>query len=1415
MRRNEKALSFLLVFTMLFTTLTLTVIPGAQQSSIAHAEMSTPEVTLGDFESTDETWDFLIGSSGQLGNGEFTLDSTTHQSGHSAGKLQLDFSKYYVVSLEKYLFKRILPSDALELSFWVKTSDIAKFDLILLDNSNQNHQQTIVLQPTTDWQKVTVSSFTSGTAYTKWGGKNDGIWYGPLKKMNFRVSKPQMKSGKTAGAIWFDNVQAKVNAPELTFSQGQVGNVFTGTHTGTFNILTTGDAIDWAVSNAWGEPVVSGSEAVSGSKLPLNVTVPEDGYYRLKVSSYRQGTLVKTLENTFAMLPDLDMSTVSNDSPFGIQTHYGINWNWEMSPLVKYAGTKSVRDSFYWSEVEVNKGQYSYNPKVTLPMQGMKQDHIDPFLTFAFSNKYYDGGQTPYTDEAHIAYGNYVKEMLGKFGSQIQAGEIWNEFNLPYFGGNGPAASRADVYFNMLKRGYEAAKQVRPDLNVVGAATAGTPLEWLADLFELGGLDYMDTLSVHPYRYPKTPEGLLEEIEKLNQLVRSHNNGETIPIWFTEIGWPTHLNPQGVDENTQAAYLIRTYALSIAAGIEKIYWYDLMDDGIDKLYNEHNFGIIHNSSDALGAYTPKPAYVALATMTRQLTGANPTAQNVIGDIYQYTFDKNNEDIHVLWSLSKKEVTLNTQSPLVVTDMMGRKVTYTPSQGKVYLTLTGEPLFVQGNMDSLAQGSQFTLQSAPAYTGDPVTLTLHVNDLGQQDEMTAEVSFMGVSQQVTVNAPGDYSLVFPGVDQIGKKTAAAKIHAAGISFASLSATVDVLQAEQVTAKHIIKNGSDVLEVRLENSRPSERRLTRIDWSIGASSGSEHYNEVIPGNSMKTIDFPLVNLPERTLLSFQLKLYMEDGAKLQSEGSLKIVPSGEMVLMTFRTPSGLNDVQDLTGIDLKQDVNSRIATYAGPEDFGGKLWTTYDNNQLYLYASVHDDVFSQTKRGESIWEGDSIQFAISAGTPGEKLQWYEYGMALTSQGPELYRWMAPQGVVTGTITNPNLQVNRDEAGKNTIYQLALPWSELAPVVPSDGLLSMSIVVNENDGNGRKGYVEWGGGIGSSKQSSLFKPILLLQQKVFDQVNMSAPITQIIKGAHEEVSLSGLLKGVPADLSGAVVSFISSDPEVLDATVMKVENGVVYGSVVGKKAGSAALKAVVSQNGITVESNGLEFQVENTPVITASTTEWTREDVTVTVLSSAGSGKYEYSVGDNATWMDYKAPIVITENGASNVRVRYQDESGYVSESASLEVHVDKQSPVVTLTGTRSYSVTENVYVSCTAADTLSGLAANPCNTPIVNGVPAYTFGIGSHSVSVSATDLAGNLNTVEGSYFITLTYEGLAQLTEKFLLETNEPGDHGILNSLLKKLEQADKDSYIHELSAQSGKDIMADRAAILIQLAQLL
>ncbi|MNP80519.1 hypothetical protein D3C76_1786440 [compost metagenome] len=52
------------------------------------------------------------------------------------------------------------------------------------------------------------------------------------------------------------------------------------------------------------------------------------------------------------------------------------------------------------------------------------------------------------------------------------------------------------------------------------------------------------------------------------------------------------------------------------------------------------------------------------------------------------------------------------------------------------------------------------------------------------------------------------------------------------------------------------------------------------------------------------------------------------------------------------------------------------------------------------------------------------------------------------------------------------------------MALPGEELAPVKPADTLFSFSILVNDNDGQDRRGWVEWGSGIGGSKTTSVYK-------------------------------------------------------------------------------------------------------------------------------------------------------------------------------------------------------------------------------------------------------------------------------------------------------------------------------------------
>jgi hypothetical protein len=82
------------------------------------------------------------------------------------------------------------------------------------------------------------------------------------------------------------------------------------------------------------------------------------------------------------------------------------------------------------------------------------------------------------------------------------------------------------------------------------------------------------------------------------------------------------------------------------------------------------------------------------------------------------------------------------------------------------------------------------------------------------------------------------------------------------------------------------------------------------------------------------------------------------------------------------------------------------YGGPAHLSGNVWFTYDQKNLYMTARIHDDVVAQPTSGGEIWQGDSIQFAVGAGTPGEQTAWSELGTALTQAGPEVWRWLSPR-------------------------------------------------------------------------------------------------------------------------------------------------------------------------------------------------------------------------------------------------------------------------------------------------------------------------------------------------------------------------------------------------------------------------
>ncbi|OME73426.1 hypothetical protein BSK65_06520 [Paenibacillus odorifer] len=283
-----------------------------------------------------------------------------------------------------------------------------------------------------------------------------------------------------------------------------------------------------------------------------------------------------------------------------------------------------------------------------------------------------------------------------------------------------------------------------------------------------------------------------------------------------------------------------------------------------------------------------------------------------------------------------------------------------------------------------------------------------------------------------------------------------------------------------APHITdgRNGGISLQLQFTNSSGVDPlRINKISWKIGEGSdqlsGSQSQLAEIAPNNKFTYPIPLPGFSE------SVKYPLELTVDLEGYETVHLKQNIDINRMKHQSDTGTPSLIDLA------DGTPLLSGYNGADDLSGTAQLRWDADNIYLTADIRDDVFSHNASGINIWQNDSIQFSFAPGVPGDSQSWYEYGISQTPEGPQIYRWLSMKGAATGVLTKGTLSVDRNEATKITSYALALPWSEVSPIRGKGGnVLSFSMLVNDNDGTGRKGYIEWGSGIGAAKDPALFR-------------------------------------------------------------------------------------------------------------------------------------------------------------------------------------------------------------------------------------------------------------------------------------------------------------------------------------------
>jgi hypothetical protein len=189
---------------------------------------------------------------------------------------------------------------------------------------------------------------------------------------------------------------------------------------------------------------------------------------------------------------------------------------------------------------------------------------------------------------------------------------------------------------------------------------------------------------------------------------------------------------------------------------------------------------------------------------------------------------------------------------------------------------------------------------------------------------------------------------------------------------------------------------------------------------------------------------------------------------------------------------------------------------------------------------------------------------------------------------------------------------------------------------------------------------------------------------------------------------------------------------------------------------------------------------------------------------------------------ASVVLGSQGVDQSVSRTATTKGGLSLSAGVSnIDIDLTNPTVTYTGGKAtYDVDEQVSITCTAADALSGIASTTCAN--ISG-PAYSFGPGSHTFSASATDRAGNTATSSVTFSVVASYDGLCALAKELSSEKKvavrlcdhlRQAEHE--NSLGKITKRNNHlDSFIEIVEEQRGRAFTAAEAATLIAFAQAL
>ncbi|HOK04251.1 MAG TPA: sugar-binding protein [Victivallales bacterium] len=879
----------------------------------------------------------------------------------------------------------------------------------------------------------------------------------------------------------------------------------------TFKPLSPKDTeLDVVVTDYWGaeqlnhENLKLERKGVKNKKFnySTSITIPKDKieigkYYELHVKISPENYEEASEYSAFARLPEAESRKYKPEEiPFTIRS-----WDNRIPAYMKLASRIGHRNLGVWGGWDKNDPTKVYVPTLELCLE--------------LGNKWVTG--TPAADVERNGFKNYSEENL-RLGMTNFLKKFADK-GLAYIClGNEPPEKPEFVpeKVRAYKAVYEAVKAFDPSIKVIATSVGANK-----HFFDAGYQNYCDIYDFHVY---ETYDQVRQGVRNYKKMMKDYNAPK--PIFSTELG----LNSQGQTRYAVAQELVKKITVFFAEGGANVSWFGIEYPDPDGKARGTS-GEAHNTFDCKYCkYNPKLDAIMYYNMINGITIKKFTDEVQHSDgVQSFLFrDDKGDAFHVLWREGGRidhSIPLGNVNEIKLIRIDGSSQLLKTINGAITLGISPEPVLLRYKTEN---------KLLPKELGTPV---ISIEDKNYKIIKGKNCEFRISGQNIKAE---DITIVPPPrweakTTQDGKEvlctiTAPELTNArvgrilvqyspGGNVNSEIIVPVYIMSPISLNIYADSRNKSEEPGIRVVISNNGTEKKT-IQWSLelikswSINKGSfalqspESVNAYLKGEnegkvvlepeSIKEFKAYMANGDKQTIYRVKATITDELGRKVSAERMIggfatayktsepiKIDGVLDEAAWSKAEPNFINELRQVFRFKGNEE------NWKGMQDLSAVWRALWDENNLYLAVEVTDDSHHIQFADSQIWNQDGLQFLFDpVRIQTEKAGKYDYSVGKGTKGEQAWCHLtADSSVPEGDVKDFKIAV-KDLSGSNggKIYELAIPWKRLAPFKPESGAnLGMAMILNEDDGDGRLGFMGWFSGV-HSKQLDLVGDLIL---------------------------------------------------------------------------------------------------------------------------------------------------------------------------------------------------------------------------------------------------------------------------------------------------------------------------------------